>query len=234
VRPSNSLTSTLKTAVSAFILIASICLPAESQNAQHGKELFQKLKCVECHSVAGAGGCLGPELDGVMSRRDKAYVRLRLNKDDESAFIKLIGHPELMPHPRFSKADVSDLVSYLNTLSARNPAPDIHHDVKLDNKAHAAAPVKSSAAIIAEGKTLFYNTGCMSCHTVGGLGGILGPSLDGVSQRRNSKEIEAFIAAPRSSGTTKMPKFNLTDDERHKIAAFLLSLPAAKRSYQPG
>jgi len=200
-----------------------VCVPALSQSEQKGQNLFQKLHCVECHSVAGSGGCLGPALDGVMSRRDKAYVRMRLNENDEAAFVKLIGHPELLPHPRFKSADVADLMVYLNTLSDRKVEAVNHHAVLNQPPAPQEKPSQNSSTEldIAGGKKLFYDSGCLSCHTVGGIGGQIGPNLDSVGAHLQRLQIELFIAYPVSK---KMPRIALTAVERRKIVDFLMSL----------
>jgi cytochrome c2 len=150
---------------------------------------------------------------------------MRLNKEDESSFIKLIGHPELMPHPRFSKADVANLITYLNTLPDEQTEP-VHHDVKSNNSAPDAKSVKSpDLASVQAGKKLFYQSACLACHSVGGTGGSSGPALDKVAERRSVESIEAFIANPRpASGKQLMPPLKLTERERHQIADFLISL----------
>lgn len=89
--------------------------PAE---VSKGKALFKQLACASCHSVDDKGGCLAPELDGVTQRRTERYLILRLSnaKGDEDKFIELMKHQELVPHPRFPRAQVKSLVAYLSTL----------------------------------------------------------------------------------------------------------------------
>lgn len=229
MRPMNN--SGIFSLVLSAMLLVLLLNPAQCQNAQQGELLFQKLKCAECHSVAGVGGCLGPALDGVTARRDKAYIRLRLNKDDESSFVKLIGHPELMPHPRFGRSEVALLSDYLASLPERAPL-SLHHELAAPSD--KAFPRESSVSDLAEGKRLFYRSGCLSCHSVNGLGGSFAPKLDGVFMRRTPEGIESFIANPQTLGSKKMPKHKLTADERRKITQFLLTLPSIKKPYQPG
>lgn len=85
---------------------------------EKGAKLFKELKCSSCHAIDDKGGCLAPELNGVTERRDEGYLLLRLSSasGDEQRFIKRIGHPELVPHPRFPKAQVKLLIAYLSTL----------------------------------------------------------------------------------------------------------------------
>jgi mono/diheme cytochrome c family protein len=110
--------------VSLILLAASI--PSLSSHAQapaaksaaKGKALYKQLRCASCHSIEGKGGCLAPALDGVTSKRTKNYLVLRLSnaKGDEDRFIELIGHQELVPHPRFPRTQIESIVDYLSTL----------------------------------------------------------------------------------------------------------------------
>lgn len=210
--------------LAAVILLFDSALAADAHNKEQGERLFEKLNCKECHSVAGSGGCLGPALDGVMKMRDRSYLRLRLNEDDEMSFSKLIGHPELMPHPRFKREDVDSLIDYLETVKEFDQAVSHHAPVKIDEKdAYSSARRIPSAESESAGKTLFYKNGCMSCHSIGGQGGHSGPSLDSVGRRKNRREIESFIALP-SSASRIMPANNLSAEERACITDFLLSL----------
>jgi cytochrome c oxidase cbb3-type subunit 3 len=56
-------------------------MPAENLpgNPARGETLFRtKGRCLECHTVAGQGGSLGPELTEVGARRSAAYLRRAL------------------------------------------------------------------------------------------------------------------------------------------------------------
>lgn len=215
--------------LSPLMLLVLLSQGAFAQNEQKGKELFAKLNCAECHSVNGMGGCLGPALDGVMKRRDAVYVRMRLNKDDESSFIKLIGHPELMPHPRFTKLEVANLICFLKTLPERKMEIAHHSAIPAAGNAAPARPAPDANSIAA-GKKLFCESACLSCHSVGGTGGNIGPALDSVAQRRSAQEIEDFVANPRAAAKASkvMPQIKLSDLQRRQIVDFLLSLSNKK------
>ncbi len=69
--------------------------------------------------------------------------------------------------------------------------------------------------------------GCRSCHVVGGQGGQIGPTLDGVAGRRSAAYIHSYIENPKNlSPNAVMPAFlpPLTHQEVEDITQYLLTL----------
>lgn len=170
-------------------------------------------------------------------------MKLRLSNTEESQFIKLMGHPELFPHPRFTPAVVNQLVSYLQTL----PQPQggfkvTAHGAKAANLAEEPLNLQdfkpgTPNADSAEGRRLFFDGGCMVCHSIGGAGADLAPTLNGIGARHTRKYIEAHVNNPQqhlamqaknSKIKSKMPQFEFAPNEVSQIAEFLLTLPASK------
>jgi len=58
-----------------------------------------------------------------------------------------------------------------------------------------------------QGRLLWQDKNCTSCHQFYGLGGHLGPDLTNVYSRRSPEYIAAFL----KSGTAVMPNYNLSD-----------------------
>lgn len=48
---------------------------AATGNAQHGADIYRASGCAGCHTVAGAGGIVGPELSGIGATRGAPYLR---------------------------------------------------------------------------------------------------------------------------------------------------------------
>lgn len=71
--------------------------------------IFQQT-CIACHSVGGAGGAVGPALDGVGTRFDAEYLTRWLH--DPNA----VRPGARMPQLGLSDAQVTELVTYLGTL----------------------------------------------------------------------------------------------------------------------
>jgi cytochrome c2 len=212
-----------------------------SAKAREGQRIYNQLNCAQCHSVSNVGGCLAPQLDGVTKRLSTEYLRVRLGKDKEQDFVKLVGHDELFPHPRFADTTVASLIAYLQTLpEAKKPlAIASHHaggqaihEKPFLRKDFKPLPISADSS---EGRRLFLDSGCMACHAINEAGVSLAPRLDGIGARHSRAYIEAHISNPQSHlvqlrksvrGKSKMPQFDFAPNEVKQIAEFLLTLPA--------
>lgn len=76
-----------------------------------GAKIFVREKCMECHTLKGKGGAVGPNLTTVGSRRDRAYI-LQQIKDPSS-------HNPNSAMPSFKnlpEQDLNDLADYLSRM----------------------------------------------------------------------------------------------------------------------
>ena len=79
-------------------------------------------------------------------------------------------------------------------------------------------PIVTGEAVVAEYE-------CPSCHQIGGLGALKGPSLDGITDQLDDVSIRLWLKNPRAvKGNTAMPNFHLSDSEIEAIVAYLESL----------
>lgn len=78
----------------------------------------------------------------------------------------------------------------------------------------------------ARGRLLFDQLGCANCHSIRGLGGVVGPDLTLVGFRRpDSLWLAAHLRDPRSIvPASPMPEFPLEDATLEDLVSFLLSL----------
>ena len=73
-----------------------------------------------------------------------------------------------------------------------------------------------------DGETLFQQFGCRGCHVVGGSGGTIGPSLDGLFERRDEAWIHDQVQNPKKNNPKSvMPQFNLSDEQVRAIIEVL-------------
>jgi len=217
---------------------------AKSKESDQGEVLFNTLNCMACHSVHNVGGDLAPMLDGVAGRRSNAYLIAHLSNapeaQEEYQRIRGMDYASAWPHLKFTPETSRLLVAYLNTI----PEPARGFVVMPHSTRFAAVPSypenknfrpdpKSDSSV--DGEKLYDKFGCVACHSIGDVGGWLGPSLDGVGARRNRDFIMAHITDSQAhtkelsgegEGTeSEMPRFTISADGIKKITDYLMTLP---------
>ncbi len=80
-----------------------------SDGVPSGRDLFDKLSCSACHSIAGAGNSSFP-LDGIGSRRTASELKKQIRSPAAGG---------AMPATTASEAEIDSMVSYLVTLKSR-------------------------------------------------------------------------------------------------------------------
>ncbi len=101
--------------------------------------------------------------------------------------------------------------------------------------AEPATDAKHNSGRIAEGRMLFYDRGCIVCHTVRNRGGRVGPSLDGLGKRHDRQYVagrindaEFVVKLKKDSGehaAYAMPPSGLTRAQADSLADYIMTLP---------
>jgi cytochrome c2 len=99
---------------------ATAQVPLSSESAvEKGRQVFEQMKCLLCHSVDGKGGKLSVPLDDVaLRRREDAMRRILLDPAKELANSKA---KVKMPTFPFKDGELDALVAYLQTLRKAPP-----------------------------------------------------------------------------------------------------------------
>ena len=85
-----------------------------------------------------------------------------------------------------------------------------------------------STADLGQGRALVQQRGCVGCHVVEGQGGVMGPPLDGVTERRSAAFLMQQLRNPRANNPASlMPNLGLNDAEIGAIWAYLRTLGGA-------
>ncbi len=174
-------------------------------NLARGRAAFEKYGCIGCHKLHGVGGNIGPELDTVGARRSPEWLARHFEKPSS------VVPGSAMPPFEMSKEDVEALTLYMLGQTGD----------RLSAYYVSMKTIPSAEA----GRRIFRERGCIGCHSIGGKGGTVGPSLDAVGKRRDAKWIVQHFRDPQSvSPGSVMPKFDFTEQESRALTAFLLSL----------
>ncbi len=82
----------------------------------------------------------------------------------------------------------------------------------------SAAPVLSSAAL--QGRRIWHENNCQSCHQFYGFGGFLGPDLTNVTERLTPGRLDDLLTV----GSAQMPAFDMSPQEIEAINVFLTGM----------
>ncbi|MFV1985982.1 MAG: c-type cytochrome [Gemmatimonadota bacterium] len=89
----------------------------------------------------------------------------------------------------------------------------------------AGDPISTDPALVSLGELVLTQKACLGCHIVGGAGGNVGPSLNGVTGRRDPLFLRRKLIDPTfDNATSMMPNLGLTDEEIEAVLAFLATL----------
>lgn len=130
-------------------------LPEPAQNALAGSRVFGEAGCASCHPVRGLGARRAPDLGATTESRSLEELA--------AALWNHLAHAELPDtagaRARMSGREMGDLGAFLFTIDYFEPPGDP-----------------------ARGHQLFLQKRCVMCHQVAGVGGVVGPSLDFLTQ----------------------------------------------------
>ena len=100
----------------------------------HGKNVWHKNNCINCHTLFGEGAYYAPDLTKIAQHRGAAYLQAYLK--DPSKFYDEQRHRRLMPKQDMSDVEIADLVSFLDWVS------------KVDNQGWPPRPLLVTGAVI--------------------------------------------------------------------------------------
>jgi mono/diheme cytochrome c family protein len=181
-----------------------------AETVSHGTDLFMEKGCYGCHDVQGMSYLpkFAPPL-GTLT------AKLSDPKDWTYAWIKDptgLSHDTAMPNFKLPDDELGKITAFLLSLPSDKSYP----------------PVSLDAAAASEGERLFTERGCRGCHGLKADEHSVSPRvphLAGIGSKVTPAWLDAWIKNPKAyNADSAMPKVELTDDERHAIVAFLVTL----------
>ncbi len=171
---------------------------------EDGRRLFQAKGCVECHSVSGQGGKIGPDLAGkALNRSMTEFAQAMWNKAPAMTDAM---KARRIAVPRLEAADMADIVAYLYSVQyfARPGDPQ-------------------------KGRALAAQKGCLSCHAINGEGEKAAPNLARVKGLDSPAAVVAgmwnhFSITERRVAGQKLLWPQFSGDDMAHLAAFLQTL----------
>ena len=155
---------------------------ATSTLADNGQTTFEQ-KCQGCHSIGG-GQLVGPDLDGVTSRRDRDWLISFITSPDQlisqgdplaTELVQKYGMP--MPNLGISEPEAAEVLAYIEVQSGSQPASS--------QAKEQPVLLASATGDAAKGRDIFTGSmplenggaACMSCHNIDGIAALGGGAV---------------------------------------------------------
>ncbi|MBC7917386.1 MAG: c-type cytochrome [Rhodoferax sp.] len=185
----------------------------------HGKNVWHKNNCINCHTLFGEGAYYAPDLTKIAQQRGAPYLQAYLR--DPSKFYDEQRHRRLMPKQDMTDVEIADLVAFLDWVSKVDnqgwpPRPILVTGAGI--AATGALPPSQAATTVwsavppgtqagasdknpvALGELVFRTAlpACSACHSLLPGADMAGPTLAGVATRA-----QQIIASAQYKGTAK-------------------------------
>lgn len=178
-------------------------LPGDAMN---GSDLFSNKGCIQCHSVRGRGGRVGPDLAARSAKRSLIDFAAAMWNKQPTMLTTMRSRG--LPVPQLSPEEMADLVAYLYSVR-----------------------YFAGSGVAERGRTVVGNKGCLDCHALNGRGATRADDLGQVPRLGTPAEVISVLwnhalVEGEAGAAIAWPSF--TDAEMADLAAFL-QLQAPRR-----
>jgi len=172
-----------------------------------GKHVWHRKNCINCHTLLGEGAYYAPDLTKIAQHRGDAYLRQFLM--DPSRYYSEARHGRLMPNPRLSDQQITQVIAFLTWVSHIDnqnwpPRPILVTAASPQGIVLGTPPPPAASADpVALGEALFRRSppACFSCHSLQENVILVGPSLSGLATRAAS-----LVQSPDYKGAARTPQ----------------------------
>lgn len=179
--------------------------PPDAPRLAEGRRLIVDAGCFSCHDIPGFEGLAfrAPALDNIGLKVRPEWLGTWL-KDPKSYLPQ-----SKMGNFRLSSDEIAGLQAFLLSQSAQASLDSTGIDWK-----------KGDAA---NGRALFGEARCVSCHAVNGRGGTMGPELTRIGDKVRRNWLFSYLKDPhRVQSDTPMLQYRLSDDQLRDLSTFLI------------
>jgi nitric oxide reductase subunit C len=160
-----------------------------TEDVSNGKDVWHRKNCINCHTLFGEGAYYAPDLTKITQVRGEAYLRAFLR--DPSQFYSEEQHRRLMPNPRLSEEQITQVIAFLDWVSRVDnqgwpPRPILVTGATFPGSDVSVRPGEAaSLEPVAQGELLYRQTppGCQACHSTAPGVNLAGPTLAGIGSR---------------------------------------------------
>jgi ubiquinol-cytochrome c reductase cytochrome b subunit len=168
-----------------------------------GVAYYRQENCATCHNVVGDTPKTGPNLVNTARRHDADWMMTHFKAPGT------VTPGSAMTPVNLTDAQLKDLLALMVKLTPDN-----------------AEVVDSAPAFATAGALIFQKNNCGTCHSVNGVGGKIGPVLNGLDNRRSEAwVIEHFQNPQKMSPKTPMPPYKFPDPDMQNEVSYLMTLP---------
>ncbi len=172
-----------------------------------GRVLMARSGCFACHAVQGreAFRSVAPPLATLPVKTGAEWVRRWLKNP------RAVDPNASMPNFQLAAPEIEDLANYLLGV-------DVPEALSRRTRAAGGEPPGDAA----NGKKLFAESRCISCHTVEGKGQGSAPELSKIASSATRGWLLAFLREPHAfNPRTPMPQYHFTDVESRDLVAYM-------------
>ena len=174
-----------------------------------GRQLIDKYACIGCHKLPTftRPDYIAVEL-GQIAKKAKPSWLIAWLQDSREYLPKTI-----MPDYKLTADQATDIASYLFNQSKN----------KTDSTV-SPVPVTGTEEQVAEGKLIFSQSRCITCHALDGKGGSIGPDLGRIGDKIIPEWLAVWLGNPKDYfSKTRMPRFNFSLIEIESLQQYLMT-----------
>jgi ubiquinol-cytochrome c reductase cytochrome b subunit len=168
-----------------------------------GVHYFRQEQCANCHNITGDTPKTGPNLINTSKRHNAVWLMSHFMDPGAAT------PGSVMKPVNLGDAELKELLALMLKLTPENG------DV-----------VDSAPDFAVEGALIFQKNSCGTCHSVNGVGGRIGPVLNGLAGRRTEAWVIQHFQNPQMmSPKTPMPPYKFSAIDMQNEVSYLFTLP---------